>query len=149
MYESKLRLYSQRDPRWKNASMQMPGQTLGKYGCLVTSISNYINMFHNGHMNPIKLNDKIKELNLYYEGSYLKSYKLLQYYSIQRVDRFEEIVYMKRPEHCIIILSREDYKHYTNVISKLSSRKLLIFDVWDGRTYILETTARISYMELR
>lgn len=149
MQEAQVRLYSQNDPRWKNVTMETKKQTLGDFGCMVTSITNYLNMFHNARWNPMHVNNIIKNKSWYYNGSYLKTDELLRYYNIERVKKYEQICYVKRPEHCIIVLDRKSYKHYTNVIAKLSGRKLLVFDVWDGRSYILETTGKINYQELR
>lgn len=65
--------FSQRDQRWASRSLgfNAPGSeyTIGNYGCLITSLCNYINATTGRAITPDQINERLKEIKAFTFGT--------------------------------------------------------------------------------
>lgn len=60
-----MKYNTQTDLKWKAESMGLPIDTLGRWGCLVTSLSNILQECCQHELSPKEVNDKLKKNNGY------------------------------------------------------------------------------------
>jgi hypothetical protein len=69
-------LYSQRDPRWKNAQLGFGSSTIGSFGCLITCVAMMVSHALQEEITPPMVNDALKVA-----GGYTGPNKNLMYFS--------------------------------------------------------------------
>lgn len=65
-----LKLFSQRDSRWKDDQYGTSPSTIGKLGCATTAVSSILN-YYGYSTDPKKLDDLLASNNGYHKGSYI------------------------------------------------------------------------------
>ena len=140
-------MYFQQNPQWKNDEMAMPGDTLGKYGCVICSLSN-ITLMENRlkHLNPKQFNAKVKS-ELAYKGldnhttpienySYFLWNKLSDVvnHEIHVVNDYRGQIEYSQGDYYIFRIIKHGVGHYVNMLRKHGSL-YTIFDTWDGEIY--------------
>jgi len=122
--------FKQTDKRWKNNIMQYKGQTIGKYGCLVTTIANINQYIGKMRLNVAELNDYCNTNKLYYGGSYLRTDDLLFQLGMKRKKHAE---YVDKPSYFYYIYYvYKGYKHFTN-ITHMDDTYAYVFNVYNGK----------------
>lgn len=164
-----IEFYSQRDPAWRgrimttaNRSTDPKGRawvdTLGVYGCLVTSLANVITATIKD-TTPGDLNEVIRAEKGY---NYLadpmtdeKNASFLIWPVFEKLFPIYDILlqsaeYIEDPSRYYIArIVMQGSGHYINVLKELPGGRLLVFDVWDGRVRIIPKTEVTFYHRVR
>ena len=140
-----MKYNTQTDKSWANEIMTSKEgsegwhDTIHDWGCLVTSLSNIIQITQEKGFTPKDLNDVIKQIKGYRylkdnrakveEASFLEFEVLLRYFTTYDIIR--NVKEYKNDGFYIARVNHLGYGHYINVLSK-QGNIFWCFDVWDG-----------------
>ena len=138
-----MQFNNQNDIKWKddimNEKEEVWKDTLGQYGCLVTSLANIIQIHRNIDFTPQNLNETIKTHKAYWypfksqeesNASFLDWDKFCQIFecSVSESERFKKSL----DGYHIAKIRVNGNPHYINVV--LNDKSIFwCFDVWDGK----------------
>jgi hypothetical protein len=156
----KITLWNQNDYRWKSETMGLPIDTIGRYGCLVTSYAN-ISLFLKESFNPYQLNKIIKDVKGYaklnYEGTADNMASNLLNFAIEKIlniksenlpafDYDEKAFYIGMINLCLPSGKLET--HYINIL-EFTKESVKIFDVWDGTIRTINPKEIMRYKKVK
>jgi hypothetical protein len=155
-------IYTQTDKRWKNEIMtESDGRwidRIGRWGCLVTCLSNIISMFLEKFVTPDFTNRIIRQYKAYnylndetvnensasvllwdkFKEVYEKTLKVTNHLDVSKYREKAGVYYIACVEH-----SKTHEEHFVNVLAKIGN-DFNIFDVEDGK-YKLINEIDIKY----
>lgn len=154
-----MKLYIQTDPKWSNVSMAIEGDLLGRWGCLITSLSNIFSFALNtDKLNPKDLNDIVKQYEAYqwyvdkkldtasnlcwerFKKIYDNSFSIQNNLSAKDMLNVKSIYYIARLSYKVIDpKSSYGYMHYVNVLD-VRGDSVIIFDTYKGGVHIINVS---------
>jgi hypothetical protein len=145
-----LKYFSQADPAWKNIKLGTSTvATIGSHGCLLCDVASILT-YYQKDTNPARLNDDLKRVNGFYQGSLLVYGAVTQIYPDVTIDwsnyidcstesapldKIDAILQSKR-----LVIVKVDFKpatselneHWVTIIGKTEDGSYLIMDPIDG-----------------
>jgi len=61
--EMDVPIYGQRDPRWASEKLGFGVETIGNYGCVVTSLAMMLSAIEDVEITPLEINEELKAVN--------------------------------------------------------------------------------------
>lgn len=138
----------QNDKKWKSEQMAMRGDTIGKYGCLVTSLVNIYNMHFNKKISVKEFNKKIVDKKGY-EGLHRENcpenrFSFLHWPTAEKIFKYTNKKEVKLSDikyntnkYYIVKIDFFGGGHYINMTEEIGAGNYKCFDVWDASTKVV------------
>lgn len=144
----KIKMNTQTDHRWKNKKMILD-QTLGYSGCLVTAISNVIQLFENKVFTPDDLNKFLYKNNGYIGVENYPKRGTLKPEKLKKLGyRYLFLGKQNYDNKCLIAKVRVNSRtHFVNCWGRIFN-DFVCFDVYNGITSIYSDNEIIGFRKL-
>lgn len=128
-------MYSQKDPRWADIKINI--QTLGKVGCLITSLANIYESYHKVILTPVEMLERLKVHKGITRDDLVIWEAVYHALGCKKIDinYVGDITY---GINCYYIVNYINYGtgHFTNLLERISENRLRVFDVYEGKQEI-------------
>lgn len=141
-----MKYNTQLDSRWKNDSMGIPGDLIGRWGCLVSCIANIMQECTQKEITPKEVNNRLKENKGYKGSGFINQESFIDWTIASKIFGFQTFRYSGRlfnedfkPEFYFIariIHPKTGSGHYINLI-KAAGLFYLCFDVETGELKLI------------